>query len=332
MTDETPDPTGDDGTEALVVDLSAPLPDFEGRTPIGVLTSLQGAGQRIVRPLHLDETVTLVVKARVSNVQHPMTKDGMKRQHVLKVEDLYELPGRIGTRLLGQCAKAYRLADDSRHGRTALEGLVGEGDGIEVTTDGAGVVLTPEDRAALGLDDGGSDAVVVVFADGARALWPDDWGRHPIERPAAGESVAVPGGGDDLVLVRRLLDPVTGEALAEFTEADEEAAEVAQAAEEDRAAAYELERGRMENRAPFEGYDGAPVSLIKEWLAEECTDSVQARHVEIYETTHKNRSSVKDAAATRGNQLVAVEQRAVLDGLVGDDGDELPPLPEEGEG
>lgn len=348
MSDETPDPTTDDGTEALVVDLSAPLPDFEGRTPVGVLTSLQGAGQRIVRALHNDEEVILVVRTKVVNVAHPMTKEGMKRSHTLKVDDMYELPGRIGTRLLGQCAKAYRLADDSRHGRTALEGLVGEGDGIEVTTDGAGVVLTPEDRAALGLDDRGSDAVVVVFGDGARALWPDDWGRHPIERPTAGESVVVPGGGDDLVLVRRLLDPVTGETVAEFTESDAERAEAVQAAAEDRAAAYELEQGRMENRAPFDGYDDADVQLIKMWLDEDCEKSIQAHHVELYEGAHKQRKTVLAAAEGRRAYLFATEQqaeqRAELERLVvgyGDDStgfgedldllvdEELPPLPGE---
>lgn len=332
MTDET---TTDDGE--IVITPAGRLPDFEGLTPVGVLTSLQGAGERITRALHLDEKIVLVVEARVTNVQHPMSKAGVKRQHVLKVADLYELPGRRGARLLTALKKAWRLSDDASQGRTAIEELAGAGDDLELTVDGAGVVLTDADLADLGLADPANDPVVVVFEGGARAMWPDDFAPE-VTRPAAGERIAAPGAGDDLVLVRQLLDARTGEPEATWSDEDEQerllAEERAAAVAEDLEAAAGLERGRMENRQPFEGYDDADVGLIKLWLAEDAPGPWACEHVAVYEDAHKGRKTVIAAARERRAELEAEAAEAgdepAPDEVVGDGtGEALPPLPDE---
>lgn len=252
MTDTTPPTPDDDDPVGVQTAIHLPLPEFEGRLPVGVLTKVNGAGQRIVRPLHLEEKVIVIVEAKVSNVGHAITNDGVKRVHTLAVDDLYELEGKEGQRLLRHLREAYRTADDARHGRTALpiDGI--DGPDIEVTTDGNGTVLTPgEIAAAQGIDlaDDSRDPVVVVLDDGTRTLWPDEFERGE-DRPHAGDL-------RDGMVVKEILDADTGETLEQLTDdelaavlVDLEAEAGRKEAAEDREAAQELERGR---RHPFAG-------------------------------------------------------------------------------
>lgn len=239
--------------EPIVVLSDGELPEFEGRIPVGVLTNLQGAAQRIARALHHEDKVVLLVEAKVSSVDHPMTKDGLKRKHVLKVEDMYELAEPLGQRLMSRCKTGWRLADDARHGRTPLEGIVEGADGVALTTDGSGVVMTDGDLADLFVDNG-TDPVVVVFSGGTRRQWPDDFGAG-VERPAAGDLLIPPDtDGDQPDVVVELLDHATGETVATWTEADQEAREAAEDGEGDTDVYDEL-LARREARAAQEVAD-----------------------------------------------------------------------------
>lgn len=228
------------------------LPEFEGVIPIGVVTKLNGAGERIQRSMHLEEKVVLVVEARVGNVGHGVTKDGVKRIHTLKVADVYELDGPEGVRLLNTVKERWRLANPGAD-ELPLEQAQSVGDVVEGITDSSGVALTPGDREALGLDDTSRDPVVVVFDGDIRKLWPDEFGNTP--RPDAGDRLPVPGAkgrnAKAEVLVCALVDAVTGDTVAEWTEFEENARlaaeEEAVAREEarlDREATEELETAR----------------------------------------------------------------------------------------
>lgn len=96
------------------------LPEFEGVIPVGVLTTLTGASQRINRPIHHGDKLVLLVEAELVDVRHPKTKDGVKRKQVLSVVDFYELDGTKGKELLVAEREAYRVAEDERQGRAGL--------------------------------------------------------------------------------------------------------------------------------------------------------------------------------------------------------------------
>lgn len=260
MTDEKkPD---DEAGVALQPSLpTTDLPEFEGLRPIGVLCKVNGAGSRIHRAMHLEEKVILVIETEVANVGHALTDDGVKRVHTLRVKDLFELEGKPGAALLRSLRQAYRLADDARHGRTALGGIADSvdsaGPGLEVTVDGNGTVVTNAEKAAKngelleGLPH--VDVAVLVFEDGGRALWPDDFADAVGPHPEAGERIARPGAKKDAdpELVRKVLDADTGETVEEWTDEqeDERLRELEESlgreeARQDREAAEELEAAR----------------------------------------------------------------------------------------
>jgi hypothetical protein len=247
------------GDETVVApSLPIPLPTFEGIQPVGVVCKLNGAGSRIVRAMHYEERVVLVVEAEVSNVGHGKTGDGMKRIHTLSVKDLFELEGKPGATLIRSLRQAYKLSEDQRAGRTAFEGIgdVDPADGLELHVDESGAVLTTAELAErrgelLGLPV--IDVAVLVFDDGTRALWPDDFAEATGPHPEAGESIRLPGAKehDEPVVVRQVLDADTGETLEEWTDEQEnerlrelEEAAARDEARADREAAEELERGR----------------------------------------------------------------------------------------
>lgn len=259
-------PDSPDGSE-IAVQAALPsleLPDFEGIRPVGVITKVNGTGERIGRAMRHGERVVLLVEAEVIDVHHPRTKAGIKRSQVLTALDLYELEGKPGRRILSAAKQAYRVGDDMRHGR--LPGVLGDRPGFKLTpegwTDSSGNILTEEDLAQIrgeGLvraaADPTFDAVVLVFGDGSRAKWPDDYpsaelGQDP---PHAGEEI-----GD--ARIREVLDAHTGETLEEWSDADEDArlakleaeAEAAEAAGDAEAIA-ELEAGRDSDVEVTEG-------------------------------------------------------------------------------
>lgn len=229
-----PSPTDVDDAADIAVQPALPslgLPEFEGIIPVAVLTRLKGTGQRVHRAIHHGEKVILLVEAELADVQHPKTKEGVKRVQILAATDLYLLEGKASKRILSGAKEAYRLADDARHGRKAFPiGAAAPVLGPEGWTDENGTVLSDEDVAERRgeiveryASDRGLDPVVVVLSDGTRALWPDDWQGTGVGRPKAGDVVPHPNDGDEESRVVRVDDADTGEVLEEWTDADEDA-------------------------------------------------------------------------------------------------------------
>lgn len=135
------------------------LPEYAGRRPSGMKTSVSGAGNRVYKPHTIDDRVVLVIEAKVSDAGHKRTKkDGLIYVEKYEVADVFEVDGETGEHLLTGLRTAYRLADDDRHGRQRLsdEGLppmlgpVG-------WLDASGRVLLPDEvaeiRGELALDE-----------------------------------------------------------------------------------------------------------------------------------------------------------------------------------
>lgn len=113
-------------------DIPIDAPEFEGRMPIGIVTKLNGSGQRINTARHLEESVVLLVEAEVSGVSHDLRKDGIVRVQTLGVVDLYELHDSEATELLKTVRARYRKAQDEANGRAPLP-LDEDDDGDEDT-------------------------------------------------------------------------------------------------------------------------------------------------------------------------------------------------------
>lgn len=185
---------------------SLELPDYHGRKPIGMRTTLNGAGTRISRAHGIDERVVLVIEGVVKHAGHDSTDDGLVYVEKVKVVDLYELDRDPGSRLLSALRSAHRTAEDDRSGRQPVPGL-----GEVGYTDASGVVLTPAEVAALRGDPirvlvtDELTPAVIVFDDGTRLLWPDEFEPNA-PRPFVGEEAAG-------VVVLEVLHTVTGEPL-----------------------------------------------------------------------------------------------------------------------
>lgn len=187
------------------------LPEYHGRAPVGMKTAVSGAGNRVTRPHGIGDRVVLVIEAKVKKAGHEETDDGLVYAETLKVVDLFELDRDPGARLISTVRSAYRTAEDSSKGRAAIPDLGDVG-----YTDANGVVLTPREVAALRGDPvrvlvtEGLTPAVVVFDDGHRDLWPDDYDKDE-PRPFVGQ-VYHPGTEDEISVVE-LLHHVTGERL-----------------------------------------------------------------------------------------------------------------------
>ena len=200
------------------------LPEYRGRKPVGMKTSINGAGNRVSRPHGIDDRVVLVLEAEVKKAGHEKTDDGLVYAEILKVRDLFEIAGDAGLRLLSTVRQSYRVADDEREGRQPIPGVDG-------WTDESGTVVSPDELAALrddparALADERVTPVVVLFSDGARQLWPEEF-EEGEARPAPGDRYAderFGGGPASYVYVAKLLHANTGETLEEWTDAQEEA-------------------------------------------------------------------------------------------------------------
>jgi hypothetical protein len=290
------------------------LPEFEGLLPVGVVTKLTGAGERIGRAIHHDDRVVLLVEAELVDVRHPKTKDGIKRHQVLKVADLYEVEGAEGRRLLTMMRENYRKADDARHNRRVLTEGVGTIRVPAGVTDDHGHPLDEEalaevrgDRFVEAMADPGLDPVVVVFDDRSSRYWPDDFDPGA-SKPAPGSFV-----GD--LQVREWLDPDSEDVVAEWTDEEEdarlarlEAEALAEEAAGNRAAVEELEVGRERARGtpaegePWEGYEvsRAP-EIIEHVKAMKDLDEVFA--VVSWEEAHGGRKTVLEACGRRAVEL-----------------------------
>lgn len=200
---------------------SMELPDYHGRKPNGMKTSLAGAGTRVTRAHTIGDRLVLVIEARVKNAGHEETDDGLTYSEKMKVLDLFELDGDQGARLLATLRSLHRTGTDAASGRAAIPDLGDIG-----YTDASGVVLTPAEvaemkgslvdpiRAVLSPE---LTPAVVVYADGARDVWPEDFPRDA-PRPKVGESYLADSGE---VVVVALLHHVTGEPIEAPPAADE---------------------------------------------------------------------------------------------------------------
>lgn len=193
------------------------LPDYHGRTPVGMRTSLAGAGTRVTRAHTIGDRVVLVIEARVKNAAHEETDDGLVYSEKLKVLDLFELEPVQGSRLLTTIRSIYRTGEDKARGRAPLSGLGDVG-----YTDASGVVLTPDEIAELRGDPVRAllapelTPAVVVYDSGARDLWPDDYPKDA-PRPRVGQTVFTETGD---AVVAKLLNHETGEELDVVAEAE----------------------------------------------------------------------------------------------------------------
>jgi hypothetical protein len=312
------------------------LPEFEGFLPVGVVTKLTGAGERIGRAIHHNDRVVLIVEAELVDVRHPKTKDGIKRHQVLKVADLYELEGAEGKRLLTMMREAYRKADDQRHNRKAITDGVGT---IRVPAgltddhghplDEAALAEVRGDRLVQAMADPGLDPVVVVFDDRSSTFWPDDF-PPGTAKPAPGSFV-----GD--LQVREWLDPDSEDVVAEWTDEEEdtrlaalEAEALAEEAAGNRAAVDELLAGRERARGapdgelelddegpeleePWDGYATLGVVGIKNRVSQ-MTDRDRVFEVAAFEKANKGRKGVLEVCERRAAELFSDDvPRAELD-------------------
>lgn len=203
----TTEPTPEVNHQPTLPDLE--LPDYHGRAPIGMRTALAGAGNRIARAHGIGDRVVLVIEAKVKKAGHEDTDDGLVYVETHKVVDLFELDRDPGARLLSHLRSQYRQAKDAAEGKSPIPELGDEG-----WTDANGVVLTPAELAErrndpvalLGLTD--STPAVVVYDNGERALWPDEYDRD-FPRPHVGTE-------HQRGLVVELLHHETGETLEDL--------------------------------------------------------------------------------------------------------------------
>lgn len=186
------------------------LPEYMGRKPIGMKTSITGAGNRISSHHAIGDRVVLVIEGKVKKAGHEDTDDGLVYVETIKVVDQFEVAGQPGRTLLSTMRSAHRTADDARAGVQAIDGL-----GEVGYTDASGIVLTPREVAALRGDPVRAMVtdelrpVVVVYEDEVRQLWPDDFVQDD-PRPVIGQAVLDDG---EVRKVAALLDAETGEDL-----------------------------------------------------------------------------------------------------------------------
>lgn len=215
MTTEDTAPETTDEIEGVIHQPTLPtmeLPDYHGRKPVGMKTALAGAGTRVTRPHTIGDRIVLVIEARVKSASHEDTNDGLVYSEKLKVLDLFELDPGQGSRLISTVRSLYRTGEDAIKGRRPIPDLGDTG-----YTDASGVVLTPAEVAELRGDPIRAilspelTPAVVVYDDGARDLWPDDYPKDA-PRPKIGEKYLTDNGD---AIVTELLHHETGEKLAE---------------------------------------------------------------------------------------------------------------------
>lgn len=220
-------------TDDLAVERPLPgleLPEYHGRKPTGMKSSITGTSNRITSVHEIGDTVVAVVEIKTKKAGHEENEtDGLLYAEAFKLKDLFEVPGPAGKRLLSTLRNTYRTGEDDASGRQAIDGFA-EPDhfGLEGVTDASGVALTPTELAEARQDpvralvDTRLGPVVVVFSDGARELWPDEFPPGEVS-PRAGDRFE---GDDDApppgyVYVEKVLDAETGETLEEWTDEQE---------------------------------------------------------------------------------------------------------------
>lgn len=231
----------DNEPEDVTVEHTLPgmeLPDYHGKTPVGMKTNIGGTGNRISRAHEIGSKVIVVIEAKVKGAGHEETDAGILYVEKLSTIDLFELPGAQGRRLLSAIRSASRAANEGAE-------PIPFDPGSEVRTDGSGVVITPGDALSIendpivsALTDESKTPVVIVYSDGARELWPDEFG--PTDpRPVIGSKVLDENDVESHVV--KILDGASGELLEEWT------------TEQEDARLLELERTAMAEEAAADG-------------------------------------------------------------------------------
>lgn len=307
--------------ELAVVIVPEPFPDFEGEKVIEATLS-GSVGIELRHPVGRTEKVIIVAELEVAAVDHVGTEGGLHRKGSTKKATAYLLPGRLGVRVLAAARHADRIASDGKKGRTAIDGLLTEeveADGLKVTTNGDGVVLTPDELAALDLDTDEREPVIIGLIERAkweaehgdtpvtaRPIWPEEIGSELSARPDPGDYLTNPATGDECIVVE-LTDVVNGDTVGAWTWADEDArmlageqsaefdeqlaeVEAAQAAED----AAKMTDGQRQNRQPWPGYDDEKRDDLVKHLRN--VERPALEHAIAYEEAHKNRATVLNVA------------------------------------
>lgn len=268
---------------------------------------------------HLGERAVLLLETRVAGVEFERGKgDALVRRQRFAVLAAFELPLGEGADLLREARGRYRAADDALKGLAALPF-----DGTEVPeqyVDADGVLLLPaEVAAARGEKWTPERDLSVVFSDGTKAVWPDDWDEGQTLAPAGGRMAAPSGGvlsgkfaAGSTVQVVQLVDLESGDVLADWSDADE--AERLAAVEASLAAVEEdlppdetsddgirIRDVPVEDEAeyvdieypgtPWSGYGMLKVSAVKAELRRQ-TDPEVLRHALAFEERNGNRPTV----------------------------------------
>lgn len=218
MTDTTTatDPTQADDTTTGAS--SAALPDYQGRVPVGMTSRITGLNDLINAPHGVGQRAVVVVLVECTDAGHRKTSKGLKYHETYEARELLTPDPDAGRRLWAVLSADRRAAADKAAARAPLPGMA-------VVTDASGVVLTEAELADLRGDPvaairgpGALIPAVVVYDDGSRLMWPDDF-PPDTPRPELGDPAE---DDEDSAEVEDLLDVFTGESLTTGDNGEEE--------------------------------------------------------------------------------------------------------------
>lgn len=212
--------------EEVTTELTLPgmeLPEYHGRRPSKSKFSVSGTGNKVMTAHSIGDVVIAVVELKVKDAGHGLDGEDLYYAEKLTTTDYFEIQGASGKRLLSAVRSAYRAANE---GAEPLIDFSGEG-GTTGRTDASGIVVTPGDAMSIGddpivsaLTDTSKTPVVVIYSDGGRELWPDEFDVGE-DRPKIGSVVLDEHDVESVVV--KVLDGVTGETLEEWSDEQENA-------------------------------------------------------------------------------------------------------------
>lgn len=226
-----------------------------------VVTKVKGTAEAVTNELEIGDTLVGLVEFEVTEAHsEKASAKGVKIHQALTLQDF--LPTEEADQMLRKMRAERRARRDAEAGVVPAAAWTEQ---AETYVDASGVVMTPQEIAeARGETWSPEESFTIEFANGERALWPDEF---------PGQDLAAPGGTmrvptDDEVPVREQVVAyfdADGVELARWSDADEEArAELVEQRQAEReaaeaaAAVAELEAGRSE---PLVGEE--PLSKVK---------------------------------------------------------------------
>lgn len=295
------------------------LPEYHGQRPSKMKTGVNGTGNKITSAHSIGDRVIFIAEAVVRGAGHDLDGDDLVYVEKLTVRDLYEIQGASGKRLLSAVRSAYRAASD---GAETLLGDLGTDEGASGRTDASGVVITPGDAMGIegdplvdALTDTSKTPVVVIYSDGGRELWPDEFDPGD-PRPVLGSTVLDEHEVESVVV--RILDGVTGETLEEWTEEQENARLLALEGKLERGEA--LERlGLLQDRFTRNELDDDERAELRELL-----DRFEAEARADREVMDEIRPEVEEGAVGDPTPLEQVDPPEANEDLDGDPEDTFP--------